>query len=607
MRSDYDQHLAKLPELQKLIENADVRATPLNASELREAIENSAEPVGLKLESGLVDRLIADVLGEPAALPLLQFTLLRLWQERDHNRLTLAAYNRLGGGRVALARTADTLYDHLIPQDQFTMRRILLRMVRPGAGASEVTSSRVRRAELGNIGDDPDRVVRVLQKLVDARLVRGGASDDPDAQVEVAHEALVRNWPRLVSWLDELRGQMTTRRRFETLADEWERFGRSTGLIGGAQLEEAERWLAGEEAEELGVRPLLRTFVETSRREADRQARVRRYTRNAQVAAVVLLAALVFAWVYAAKTKKTKTLMMENAALADALERNTKLAERLALESINAKQQRARAEEERTNAETARTNAQTEKELAVASAKKLSAAMKKLKETQDNFQKYEEHMAENREEVENMVDSALINALAIKDLQSEPLFTSDELGLGRLQRPIAPGASVSSFKNGTVCCVVTVAGERYLLMSGDIVGALPAKLFQPPAGTRGSMVVGSMAGDTDVPAMKLAPGMDATNVVPRRGLMKELTRPLKVNERVYMLGSKSGLVRGVVVLIDEYTIVTTIHAQSEDLGGPLLTEENELAGVVWASGPKLSFAYTMESFNRATGAQLDAR
>ena len=76
-----------------------------------------------------------------SALPLLQFTLLRLWQERDHNRLTLAAYNRLGGGRVALARSADALYESLIPQDQFTMRRILLRMVRPGASVPRLASA----------------------------------------------------------------------------------------------------------------------------------------------------------------------------------------------------------------------------------------------------------------------------------------------------------------------------------------------------------------------------------------------------------------------------------------------------------------------------------
>ena len=98
------------------------------------------------------------------------------------------------------------IYNNLIPEEQVTCKRILLRLVRPGEGL-EVTSNRVRRQSLYGAGKArADRVDRVLDKLIAARLIRQTAGDTPaDAQVEVAHEALVRNWPRLVAWLDEER------------------------------------------------------------------------------------------------------------------------------------------------------------------------------------------------------------------------------------------------------------------------------------------------------------------------------------------------------------------------------------------------------------------
>ncbi len=198
MRTDFESQVARVPVFKDLFEQAQVRVTALDASELREAIEKPAELVGLKFEEGLVEALLQDVLGEPAALPLLQFTLLKLWDNRERNRVTWETYKRLGGGRQALARSADEFYEQLIPEEQVTVKRILLRMVRPTEGL-EVTSNRIQRKTLYQAGEARDRVDRVLDKLIQARLIRLTEGDTPDdAQVEVAHEALVRNWPRLV-------------------------------------------------------------------------------------------------------------------------------------------------------------------------------------------------------------------------------------------------------------------------------------------------------------------------------------------------------------------------------------------------------------------------
>jgi hypothetical protein len=270
MRVDFEAQVARLGEFYSLFEQNQVRVTAMNARELREAIVEPADKVGLRFEEGVVDALLRDILGEPAALPLLQFTLLKLWENRERNRITWEAYRRLGGGRLALARSADAFYEGLIPEEQVTARRILLRMVRPGEGL-EVTSNRVRRESLYQAGEARDRVDRVLDSLIhEAHLVRlteGYRLED--AQVEVAHEALVRNWPRLVDWLDEERENMRRRLRVTVAAEQWAAMDKDPGaLLRGAALEQALRYedLNELEAEFVDV---SQTAIEEARRKEE--------------------------------------------------------------------------------------------------------------------------------------------------------------------------------------------------------------------------------------------------------------------------------------------------------------------------------------------------
>jgi hypothetical protein len=186
-----------------------VQVLPLNAEELRRAILEPAEMVGLRFQEGIVEALISEVLGEPAALPLLQFTLRALWDERRRNRITWDVYKQVGGGRTALARAADRLYNGLIPEEQVTAKRILLRLVRPGAGL-EVTSGRVAVSRTAGHGRGPrDGWRGCWTELLAARQLKESQGDvAADRQVEVAHEALVRNWPTLVEWLERRAGRI---------------------------------------------------------------------------------------------------------------------------------------------------------------------------------------------------------------------------------------------------------------------------------------------------------------------------------------------------------------------------------------------------------------
>lgn len=241
LRTDFEDRLALLPErFQQAFGTARVAVPPLTAAELRDAIEKPAELVGLKFEEGIADRLIGEILGERAGLPLLQFTLLKLWEQRARDRVTWEAYRRLSGPREALGRVADALYDQMSPQRQITTRRVLLRLVRPDEGL-EFTSSRLRRADLHAGAEARDRVDDVLERLVGARLLRRTPGDEPaEDRFEVAHEALVRNWRRLADWLDEERVTLRRRLRLTAAAEHWQASDRDPGgLWSGALLDEA--------------------------------------------------------------------------------------------------------------------------------------------------------------------------------------------------------------------------------------------------------------------------------------------------------------------------------------------------------------------------------
>ncbi|KAA3656289.1 MAG: hypothetical protein DWQ04_31550 [Chloroflexi bacterium] len=399
MRTDFEANIARFPTFQPLFESALISIMPLSASELRDAIERPAEIVGLKFEEGVVDALLKDILGEPAALPLLQFTLLKLWEKRQRNRVTWEAYQQLEGGRRALANSADELYDALITEDQNTVKNILLRMVRPGEGL-EVTSNRVRRSVLYEAGIANDRVDRVLQRLVDARLVRRITGDSVEnEQVELAHEALVRNWPRLVEWLEDERENIRRRLRFTAAAEQWESMGRDKSvLLRGLVLAEALTFsnlnpledafivasrtaVADEEAEKRAVqeRQLAQAneLAETQRKRAEEREISNKRLSILAVALAVLVFILIFATGSARKNRNIADQNANDAKLAQELETEARAtAEASAVLAVEAQQLEASARAAaEASAQLAEENAQqaAENEALAVEAQKLEA------------------------------------------------------------------------------------------------------------------------------------------------------------------------------------------------------------------------------------------
>ena len=167
----------------------------MSPEELRRAIELPARRAGVHVESTLTDALVADVEEEPGGLPLLSTALVELWAARERGWLTLEAYERTGGVRGAVARLAERSFEQLSEVERQAARRVLLRLVGTGDGDSPVR----RRVPTTEFELERDVVAgAVLSRFTQDRLLT-----QSDGWVEVAHEALIHEWPRLADWLEE--------------------------------------------------------------------------------------------------------------------------------------------------------------------------------------------------------------------------------------------------------------------------------------------------------------------------------------------------------------------------------------------------------------------
>ena len=263
VRADYYGRCAAYPELARLLAANHVLVGPMRRDELRRAIEQPALRAGLHVERGLVDSLVADVEGEPGALPLLSTALLELWQRRDGRRLRLSSYEHTGGVRGAVARLAESTYQRLDDDRREVARRILLRLAGEGEGDAAVR----RRVPLSEFDADRDeRIADVLAALAADRLVTIGAGE-----VEVAHEALLREWPRLRGWLEDDAHGRHLHRQLTAAAREWDAGGRDPGeLYRGARLASALDWRTAHEPE---LNATERAFLAASRAATERSQR----------------------------------------------------------------------------------------------------------------------------------------------------------------------------------------------------------------------------------------------------------------------------------------------------------------------------------------------
>ena len=285
IRADFYGDCAAHPDLVRLVGANHVLVGTMQRDELRRAIERPARRARLHVEPELVDRLLADVEGRPGALPLLSTALVELWQRREGRLMGLASYGGTGGLRGAVARLAETAFARLDVRRQAIARRILLRLA--GEDVGGVPVRRPVALEAFDADRDAD-VRRVLDVLAESRLITLG-----EGTTEVAHEALLREWPRLRGWLEHDAEGRRLHRHLAIAAQEWSARGRDRSeLYRGARLASTLDWSA-EHAAELNA--VERAFLEESRDAGEREAIAARRTNQrlrALLAGVAVLLAL---------------------------------------------------------------------------------------------------------------------------------------------------------------------------------------------------------------------------------------------------------------------------------------------------------------------------
>ncbi len=356
LRADFFGKYALYHGLAEQIEQHLVTVTPLTYQQIKDSIVKPAEKAGIICEPNLVYNILLDVVGTPGELPLLQYTLLELWQQRQLDadggtaRLTLDAYNELGGVRGTLQKRANDIFHSLTHEEQRVAKRIFIALTQIGDG-TEDTRRRIAKTELVSPWFPVELVERVLEKLVTAKLVvtnrvlstcnrhdRAGqrlanvstalrfaqmrrgkflqepvdrdrtaslllndrasrsiagiaqrstnelanfaidpsGNSDYQETVEVAHEALIRNWSLLRTWLDENRELLQQQRRMEHAAKDWYASEESRApeyLLHGDRLIEAEDSLIAHPDE---LSALAQRYIAVSREENRRTQKERR-------------------------------------------------------------------------------------------------------------------------------------------------------------------------------------------------------------------------------------------------------------------------------------------------------------------------------------------
>jgi WD40 repeat protein/DNA-binding SARP family transcriptional activator len=270
LRADFYDRPLRFHRFGTLVRDATVTVAAMSAAELEAAVVGPAERVGARVEPALVAELVAAVVDEPAALPSLQYTLYELAEHSPDRCLTLAAYRKLGGVDAAIAGRAEQLYRSLDDAERDAIRRVFESLVAVSPD-EEPTRRRAPRSELATLIGGPS-MAGVVEAWAQARLLtldRHPATREPT--VEVAHEALLGEWPRLRRWIDQDREAIVAIGQLRDAASTWAELDRDPGaLYRGARLEVT---FEATESRLTTLPAREREFLDASRDARDREQR----------------------------------------------------------------------------------------------------------------------------------------------------------------------------------------------------------------------------------------------------------------------------------------------------------------------------------------------
>jgi WD40 repeat protein/serine/threonine protein kinase len=312
LRADFYDRPLMVQNFSALMQQRTEVVVPLTADELERAITAPARRMKVFFQQGLAAQIVSEVNEQPGVLPMLQYALTELFERRENNLLTTKAYQEIGGVLGALARRADEIYTQLTPEQQEATRQLFLRLVTLGEG-NEDTRRRALQQELLSAAANRVTMQDVIDKFGNYRLLTFDRDPATRSQtVEVAHEALIREWKRLRTWLDESRSDIRLQRLLLAAANEWEDSKRDPSfLLRGGRLVQFEEWyatttlaMAERERDYLIASSEQHKLEEEAERiraekERERDKRERQRTRTFLVGAVIGLIVLFIAFGFA--------------------------------------------------------------------------------------------------------------------------------------------------------------------------------------------------------------------------------------------------------------------------------------------------------------------
>jgi energy-coupling factor transporter ATP-binding protein EcfA2 len=246
LRADFLGKCLTHPALKNLIEKNVVLVAPLIGRGLVDAIEKPAAAQGYPLDPELVDALVRDSGNQPGFLPLLEFTLERLWQKRVEEpkpHISLDAYEEPGnqqtktGLKQALNLHANQVYEFAdfykdepllkrSEEERAWIRLIFLRLLTTGQGN---TDTRFPQALSGLLSiSDPSHQLSletVIESLIRGRLLVTYENQSQQKMLDLAHEALIEGWDEFKDW--RVKGG-EIRRIAERLVQSWRDWDKAT-------------------------------------------------------------------------------------------------------------------------------------------------------------------------------------------------------------------------------------------------------------------------------------------------------------------------------------------------------------------------------------------
>ncbi|MBF0392752.1 MAG: trypsin-like peptidase domain-containing protein, partial [Alphaproteobacteria bacterium] len=203
LRSDYVDAIDGLACARHLLNPSRIHLTRMTRPELADAVQGPARELGVTFAEGVDGDLIGQVDRSPGLLPLLQYALHQLWPTQKGAVIPATMLTACGGLEGVLGECADAVLAKMDDGDRERARILFTRhlVTVTEAGIAHDTKRAATRAELGELWNVAQTFAAegTWLLLIDQDRANG------DATVEILHEALIRNWATLATWLNEVR------------------------------------------------------------------------------------------------------------------------------------------------------------------------------------------------------------------------------------------------------------------------------------------------------------------------------------------------------------------------------------------------------------------